>query len=322
MTLVSSPPSEEERRLLREYRLTTVPSRRSSCSPATSNASSSTTTTTINLIDQHQLLQQQPQIITATVAAMTTTPLAESYVKPTDSASVNTNSNSNTTGATHDQKKDHTNLSPSPPLINKSYQSSASTEKDDSHKASDTNGINNTNNIPYTNGNGHHHNHKHHHHHHHHHSTNHRRHKASTPTLELTPDELNRMLELSSKLSYLKLVSPQSMPAKAITNGNDGENSTTVAKGNEKVMKHKKPCERDNNLIRDFFGLTDGHTVSNYTSNQCINPLMAADSCHVYIFEKVDYIKKINIRRKAIRKLKKARNKSRASVSPNNASAI
>lgn len=103
------------------------------------------------------------------------------------------------------------------------------------------------------NNHHHHHHHKHHHsghhHHHHHHNSNHRRLKVTTPTHELSPDELNRMIELSSELSYLKLVSPQNLPSDALNNGN-------------------------------------------YCND---------------IFEKVDYIKRINIRRKAFRKLKKAR---------------
>lgn len=53
------------------------------------------------------------------------------------------------------------------------------------------------------NGHHHHHHHRHHHHHHHRH-----KHKSATPTHELTAEELNKMLDLASGLSYLKLVPP------------------------------------------------------------------------------------------------------------------
>lgn len=108
---------------------------------------------------------------------------------------------------------------------------------------------------------GKHHNH-HHHHHHHHHGGNHSkiaRHKnISTPTPDLTDEEINRMLELVSRLDYLKLVSSQTKSV-----------STATALS-----------ETDSNYNRTF------------------------------IFEKVDYIKRISLRKKELKKLKKARCKN------------
>lgn len=312
MTAAPTIPSEEERRLLREYRLTTVPSRRSSCSPATSNASSSTTTTTINLIDQQQLLQQQPQIITATAAAVMTT-----LPKEANGKIINDNDGSN---GTQDPIKNQTNFSPSP-TFNRTKVSNVTNDGNVCHIATETDRFShggksysqsNDNHLNHSNF-GHHH-HKHHHKHHHHH--HHRKHKVTAPSHELTPEELSRMLELSSELSFLKLVSPQSMSVDDVSN--DGNDNGCDPDGKEKVIKQQKPSERDQNFIKNLLGFENSHNLSRYTNSTCINSLKMADRYQVYIFEKVDYIKKISIRRKAFRKLKKARTKSRTSVSPNN----
>lgn len=91
------------------------------------------------------------------------------------------------------------------------------------------------------------------------------------------------MLELVSGLNYLKLVT-------SLTNGNSNGNGTD---------DNKSPTAA-------------GNCINSTTSTAS-----DAGSCKSYIFEKVDYIKKISLKRKAYRRLKKARNKSRI-ISPAN----
>lgn len=129
------------------------------------------------------------------------------------------------------------------------------------------------------------------------------------------------MLEVVSQLSYLKLVSPNKptpLTPPATKNGTDNTN------GNGKVMKPTtKTGEVDNHQAHEKqLGV---HTMTNGgdgSKNVNISPLSSngtcsttATSCNPYIFEKVDYIKKINIRRKAFKRLKKARSKTRV-ISP------
>lgn len=173
---------------------------------------------------------------------------------------------------------------------------SKSSQKSPSNQ--DQNGCNNNNSVKTssivgnntnaTTSHHHHHgNHHNHHHHHHHHNSNHKRHKSATPTHELTPDEVSRMLELVSELNFLKLV-------------------TTLANGNTNVNENGNGSN------------SNSSNKSTSTAGNCINSTTNdTSSCKSYIFEKVDYIKKINIRRKAFKRFKRARNKSRV-ISPAN----
>lgn len=333
MTLASSP-TEEERRLLREYRLITVPSRRSSCSPATSNASSSTT----NDLSDHQNLQK-PQIITATIlpgsstkvscnsnvenhskynstndrtditnkssnigsfsdAATTTrittpyqsnaTTSASTYTPLTSSsASILTYTSTSTSTSTSSPIVTPTSLS-----ISSSTSSPISTATTTSTTATTTTttSTSTSTDLDYNrpiksqrkhdNPN-------------HQHSNSHKKHKGSSTHHAVTGDELDRILEVNLKLSYLKL---------APNNHNKSVKSESVIYETGGNIDLKEELKEE----------------SAEDDKYCGNTILSSNSMnrHSYIFERVDYIKKINLQRKARRKLRKSRNQTR-NASPN-----
>lgn len=122
------------------------------------------------------------------------------------------------------------------------------------------------------------------------------------------------MLELVSELSYLKLVSSINITNGKNQNGNNNNNG---------INKNGTDCShlQDANNTSDSSNATTNNenTADSFATIarcKCINS--ATTNCKPYIFEKVDYIKKISIRRKAFKKLRKAKNKSRV-ISPNTA---
>lgn len=132
------------------------------------------------------------------------------------------------------------------------------------------------------------------------------------------------MLDLVSSLSYLKLTSaavngkdskPQATN-EIEANGRSGNaddvmlkqrNQTSV--NNKQQLTNGTSCHAHNNSAT-LMNSYQSNIMSLRTQNQQ-SSLIAKASCKPYIFEKVDYIKKISIRRKATKKLRKvARNKS------------
>lgn len=287
MIMAAPQPSEEERRLLREYRLTSVPSRRSSCSPATSNASSSTTNTA-NLIE-HQQYQHQPHIITATPTISTPNSLKFNQ-SPGPSIGSNSGSGSfsecrsqSSSPSTQALGSDHTatTISNIVQIINNNHHRLHLFDNDDSedqldeddelHDPHSQNHHNSHQNHPLNDRYHTRHNHLFQHSNHNHYHQ--KRHKNGASNHELSAEEITRMLDLVSELSYLRLVPPSS-----INNTNNGN---------------------------------DNVVMNNSRRQQSISP----DGCRAFIFEKIDYIKKFNLRKKAHRKLKRARSKSR-NISP------
>lgn len=175
------------------------------------------------------------------------------------------------------------------------------------------------------------HHHHHHHHHNHHHSSNHRRHRCnSTPTQELTGDELNRILELVSGLTDFKLVSPKNLLqeqqvrlSKNATSPNTGIKSEDT-QNNISINANGKPMTTttintksigtltNGTNGRGIMKLTNGSGNTNCTSLKTntmptSNGTATATTKVANIFEKVDYIKKISIRRRAFKRLKKVK---------------
>lgn len=181
-----------------------------------------------------------------------------------------------------------------------------------------------------------------HHHHKHHH---HRKHKHSAAH-ELKPEELSRMLELASGLSYLKLVSPAKMKSGGTNdnnhqNGNIDKNVTAndCEKPNPKTISsnstHTNGNIKDNEMSKTN-GINGTSNINSSTKDEiqrasdrisryCVDLSIKCNNknniCKPYIFEKVDYIKKFketNIRKREIKKLKrKAKNKTRVIAPPN-----
>lgn len=305
-----------------------VPSRRSSCSPATSNASSSTTNPASLLGDQ--LLQPPPQIVTALASPV-------SHFSPPNKSSPNGVSNGN--GHCKASPKASPRASPKTSPKGSQTQTASLTNqnatcgltsslishnnvsKQDSNKTSpaSTNGNGNLNGI---------HNQKHPKNHHANNGTGHRKLRIASQTHELTAEDLKRMLELVSDLSYLKLVS---MKSTATTTSTTTTNGTSTGSTNQyatqcngivinQIYPDKECQNRSENRLQQ--STTNGSQMLQLTKpgSYIGSPSSTNTSsiqCIPYIFEKVDYIKKISVRRKALKKFKKARKKSRSIISPN-----
>lgn len=314
------PPSEEERRLLREYRLVTVPSRRSSCSPATSNASSLTTTTTninncsanlnaSNLIDQ-SLSEPQLAGVSQTghrpANSGKSTPSAthcnsscnQSQSSPStasppitrqiDCQTSSTNTVATTTTTTPKASygsgsSRHSSSSPSPNFINQN-----------SHHHSSSNHHNNCNsNKPHGR---------------HHHP---RKHKAGAAHLvELSVEDLNQMLDLVSNLSFLKLVSPKTISPNgadcSLANTSEDANCNSTGVKNSPATSGCDADDDNRSSSNDQHNHHHRERVSGRRNGHLLANLMSRHDCEpLHIFEKVDYIKKLNIRRKALKRMKK-----------------
>lgn len=126
--------------------------------------------------------------------------------------------------------------------------------------------------------------------------------RVITHTQELSPDELNRILDIVSQLSYLKLVSSRDFASSAIK-----QDSVGVVELDRLVEERSKPAQETRidasiqmrNYIND--GLK-GETQYDNSANR--------DN---YIFEKVNYIKRMKQRKKALKELRKAKSRSKKS---------
>jgi len=185
-------------------------------------------------------------------------------------------------------------------------------------------------NSPSQKPHHHHHHHKHgagtaHHHHHHHH----KKHKNLATTYELKPEELNRMLELASGLSFLKLVTPTKLKSNGNSeynqNGNNNENETqnnglkTYTESNTQTNDSLNTQEKTEIHIQNIeIAPENAQSVLNRISRYCVDLSRNCNNreniCNPYIFEKVDYIKRFKetiMRRKELRKLKRTKNKQK-----------
>lgn len=141
--------------------------------------------------------------------------------------------------------------------------------------------------------------------------------KATTLTQELSSDDLNRILDLVSQLDYLKLVSPRDfIPSKTTTNNNKNSSKTTSFATSE--YSHNE--SNGHNPMHDSHSRHNTSTImSNFINNDDLiseskyDNSVDRDNC--YIFEKVNYIRRMKQRKRALKELRKA--KARLKKSPN-----
>lgn len=134
------------------------------------------------------------------------------------------------------------------------------------------------------------------------------------------------MLELVSSLNYLRLVTPNGKAAKLATDelevghldssedhdSHDVMLKTKNLQSNKRFNQKESSCHTTTTLTNSH----RGNIMSPGIQNRHIS-LIDKTSCSPYIFEKVDYIKKISIRRKAFKKMKKAgKVRSQSAASP------
>lgn len=282
--MVMPQPTEEERRLLREYRVISIPPRRSLYSPATSNASSSTTNDNIN-----ELQLQKPQIIT--VSSVTISEQSNSSDQKLNQRLPDSNQDGIIASMIPETK-----VSSDSKIVN---QISAITNSTSTNTI--TTEIKIVNNPPHSSQKPH------------HTSNNHRKLKNQIQSHELKPDELTRMLDLVSNLDCLKLASPKSIPL--------ARNDTHDSSNNDEVIELTDSRENNNHPVRKNKSLVKGPDrrlieSKHMFNHNCSNSTTRTNDCRPYIFEKVDYIKKMSIRRKEMKKFRKARSKSSSVASP------
>lgn len=294
--MATIPPSisDLERRLLREYRLTSIPSRRSSCSPATSNASSSTNT---NLSDHHLEL---PHLTTADNSRLQPNIPGCEYFQLTSP-----NQHHQRDSIEQDNRLQFNAAARLQSIRNQlqHQQQQQQMRINSIHQYQNYKIRNNPLKLSPRNrsGNG---------------LLKAKQSKATTLTQELSPDELNRVLDLVSQLGYLKLVSPKDVIADAqatTTNNKIYISPTSIGDdefgliGSEGSSLVRKPHLRHNSNV----------SVKNFITNDGLKSELNYDNsvnrASYYIFEKVNYIKRMKQRKRALKELKKVKTRSKKS---------
>lgn len=315
--------TDEERRLLREYRITKVPARINSNEKQHNHK-------------QEQQQQPEPQSLQSCSSASSSsssgssTPSIGSLTaineRPKAARKINSQSSPK---QQQTQQQQQQSQSQTQPKVTQEKDQHVPSQKSKSHSPQlHSHGTKAHQNHHHNHQHGHRHTHHNGHHHHHHH----RRHKSITPTQELTPDELGKMLELASGISYLKLVNPDTVNSMQSTKSTSIKTASTKKNQNHKNLSKTRSINGNSPPETNDFILGNG-TLNNvddsnqrtFTNNLNINCNSNSSNnldkifdrivSKPYIFEKVDYIKKISIRRKALKKLKRNKNKS-CSVSP------
>lgn len=327
-------PTEEDRRLLREYRITTIPSRRSSkastpsgtlhdhsTSVSSASSASSASSSSCSSISSSSI---------STIGSGILTNISGGKSGSIICASIITNPDINP--ADHHHNSEHNN------------HHRHHNQEQDNHDQKQHHGHNNVDNKDHHHRHRHHHNHhpNHNGHHKHHHRNNHKRHKSHSNQAtikDLSPEEISRVLDLSSKLGFLKLVQAKESEDEMTKNKNDESTKTkcknikenksngTISLGVMSYGDKSGQVKSKNNEEQQQPGnglLSISPIINEIRSNNDLNYYLNSNkrfyasnseqanfnNSKTYMFEKVDYLKKINARRKALRKLKKDRKKS------------